>query len=105
VEPDDRPDIVAVSGLISDPLLRYTDHLASLYMSAEKRVEKERRRTQKHFDEARRNRQDYQTLFQASQVIIFIDLYNPIPIICSIVFLIYPIPGFCFYGVCVHWRS
>ena len=77
MEPDDRPDIVAVSGMISDPLLRYTDHLASLHMSAEKRVEKERRRTQKHFDEARRNRQDYQTLFQASQVhytVLFITL-------------------------------
>ena len=68
MEPEKRPDIVTVGGIISDPLLRYTDHLASLHLAAEKRVEKERRRTQKHFHEARRNRQDYQTLFQASQV-------------------------------------
>ena len=59
---------MAVSGIISEPMLRYTDHVASLHMAAEKRIEKERRRTQKHFHEARRNRQDYQTLFQASQV-------------------------------------
>ncbi|CAK8683319.1 unnamed protein product [Clavelina lepadiformis] len=67
IKPEDRPDIVAVSGIISEPMLRYTDHVASLHMAAEKRIEKERRRTQKHFHEARRNRQDYQTLFQASQ--------------------------------------
>nr|XP_018673190.1 serine/threonine-protein kinase Nek10 [Ciona intestinalis] len=67
VEPSERPDIIGVCGVISGPLMRYTDHITHLHMVAEKRVEKERRRTQRHFYEARRNRQDYQTLFQASQ--------------------------------------
>nr|CAB3264284.1 serine/threonine-protein kinase Nek10 [Phallusia mammillata] len=67
VKPVDRPDIVAVSGFISEQILKYTDQITGLYLVAEKRVEKERRRTQHHFYEARRNRQDYQTLFQASQ--------------------------------------
>jgi len=68
VEAEKRADIIAVCGLIAEPLMRYTDQITSLRMVAEKRVEKERRRTQRHSMEARRNRQDYQTLFQASQV-------------------------------------
>uniref|UniRef100_F6VL54 Protein kinase domain-containing protein n=1 Tax=Ciona intestinalis TaxID=7719 RepID=F6VL54_CIOIN len=55
VEPSERPDIIGVCGVISGPLMRYTDHITHLHMVAEKRVEKERRRTQRHFYEARRN--------------------------------------------------
>jgi len=62
-----RPDIVRVCGLVAEPMMRYTDNLVGMHMKAEKLLEKERKRTQRHFYEARRNKQDYQTLFQASQ--------------------------------------
>lgn len=63
----DRPNIVQVCGTIAMPMMTYTDQLTVQHGKIEKKLEKERKRTQRHFHEARRNRQDYQTLFQASQ--------------------------------------
>ncbi|XP_066301815.1 serine/threonine-protein kinase Nek10-like [Branchiostoma lanceolatum] len=66
-EPDDRPDIVQVAALISDKLLVYMDQLRIHQVNMEKKLERERKRTQRHFVEANRNMQNYHRLFLASQ--------------------------------------
>ncbi|XP_078571956.1 serine/threonine-protein kinase Nek10-like isoform X1 [Branchiostoma floridae x Branchiostoma japonicum] len=66
-EPEDRPDIVQVAALISDKLLVYMDQLRIHQVNMEKKLERERKRTQRHFVEANRNMQNYHRLFLASQ--------------------------------------
>lgn len=65
--PDDRPDIVQVASIISEIMLVYVDKLRSNEISLEKKLERERKRTQRHYIEATRNMQNYHRLFYASQ--------------------------------------
>nr|XP_039262607.1 serine/threonine-protein kinase Nek10-like [Styela clava] len=67
VEPEHRPDIVEVVSLIAAPMLRYTDNVTKLYHKSERKLEKERRRTQRNYHEAKRNMENYRSLFKASQ--------------------------------------
>lgn len=50
-----RPDIVEVSSMISDVMMKYLDSLSSAQLALEKKLERERRRTQRYFMEANRN--------------------------------------------------
>jgi len=62
-----RPSICGLCGRISDRMMRYTDDLTMQHASAERKLMKERKRTQRHLNEARKNKHDYHSLFQASQ--------------------------------------
>ncbi|NWR88474.1 NEK10 kinase, partial [Furnarius figulus] len=50
-----RPDIVEVSSLLSDVMMKYLDVLSTSHVMLEKKVDRERRRTQRYFMEANRN--------------------------------------------------
>lgn len=50
-----RPDIVEVSSVISDVMMKYLDSLSASQLALEKKLERERRRTQRYFMEANRN--------------------------------------------------
>ncbi|KAM5234026.1 serine/threonine-protein kinase Nek10 isoform 5-T9 [Hipposideros larvatus] len=50
-----RPDIVEVSSMISDVMMKYLDSLSISQLALEKKLERERRRTQRYFMEANRN--------------------------------------------------
>ncbi|KAM6224804.1 serine/threonine-protein kinase Nek10 isoform 3-T3 [Rhynchocyon petersi] len=50
-----RPDIVEVSSMISDIMMKYLDNLSTSQLALEKKLDRERRRTQKYFMEANRN--------------------------------------------------
>ncbi|XP_046580410.1 serine/threonine-protein kinase Nek10-like [Haliotis rubra] len=65
--PESRPDILQLSGKLVDILLVNMDTLRIQQMSLEKKLDRERKRTQKHFFEANRNMQNYHKLFLASQ--------------------------------------
>lgn len=67
VLPEDRPDIIEVVSSISAPMLRYTDNITKLYHKSERKLEKEQKRTQKNYHEAKRNMENYKNLFKASQ--------------------------------------
>lgn len=67
VNPDDRPDIIGVVGLIAAPMLSYTDRITVLYHSCQRRLEKEWKHTQRNYHEAKRNKQDFRILLQANQ--------------------------------------
>jgi len=54
-DPDDRPDIDGVAAIISDVLIGFVDKLKLQTATLEKKLEKERRRTQKQYFEAHRN--------------------------------------------------
>ncbi|KAJ8024745.1 Serine/threonine-protein kinase Nek10 [Holothuria leucospilota] len=64
---EDRPDIIQVASLISDVMMTYIDNLRNSQISLEKKLERERKRTQKHYHEATVNMQNYHRLFLASQ--------------------------------------
>ncbi|EDO46233.1 predicted protein, partial [Nematostella vectensis] len=66
-KPEDRPDIVQVAGGISEIMLTYVDKLRAYEIGLEKKLERERKRTQRHYLEATRNMQNYHRLFWASQ--------------------------------------
>ncbi|XP_066861968.1 serine/threonine-protein kinase Nek10 isoform X1 [Kogia breviceps] len=51
-----RPDIVEVSSMISDVMMKYVDNLSASQLALEKKLERERRRTQRYFMEANRNK-------------------------------------------------
>ncbi|XP_041365130.1 serine/threonine-protein kinase Nek10-like [Gigantopelta aegis] len=65
--PDSRPDILQLSGSLVDIMLVNMDGLRIQQMSLERKLDRERKRTQKHFFEAYRNMQNYHRLFLASQ--------------------------------------
>ncbi|XP_059145403.1 serine/threonine-protein kinase Nek10-like [Physella acuta] len=67
VNPEDRPDILQLSGQLADILLTHMDQLRISQTALERKLERERKRTQKHFLEANRNMQNYHRLFLASQ--------------------------------------
>uniref|UniRef100_A0A8C6MWH7 NIMA (never in mitosis gene a)- related kinase 10 n=1 Tax=Mus spicilegus TaxID=10103 RepID=A0A8C6MWH7_MUSSI len=50
-----RPDIVEVSSMISDVMMKYLDRLSTSQLALERKLERERRRTQRYFMEANRN--------------------------------------------------
>ncbi|XP_052046667.1 serine/threonine-protein kinase Nek10 isoform X4 [Apodemus sylvaticus] len=50
-----RPDIVEVSSMISDVMMKYLDSLSTSQLALERKLERERRRTQRYFMEANRN--------------------------------------------------
>ncbi|XP_031446103.1 serine/threonine-protein kinase Nek10 isoform X1 [Phasianus colchicus] len=50
-----RPDIVEVSSLLSDVMMKYLDVLSTSHLMLEKKLDRERRRTQRYFTEASRN--------------------------------------------------
>lgn len=50
-----RPDIVEVSSLLSDVMMKYLDVLSTSHLMLEKKLDRERRRTQRYFMEANRN--------------------------------------------------
>ncbi|GFR67424.1 serine/threonine-protein kinase Nek10, partial [Elysia marginata] len=67
VQPEDRPDILGLSGQLSNILLTKIDDLRISRTALEKKLDRERKRTQKHFVEANKNMQNYHRLFLASQ--------------------------------------
>ncbi|ELU13079.1 hypothetical protein CAPTEDRAFT_223592 [Capitella teleta] len=66
-DPSKRPDIVGVAAHIADRMLIHldTEHRSRIQLSS--RLEREKRRTQKHYYEANRNMQNYHRLFLVSQ--------------------------------------
>ncbi|XP_071803322.1 serine/threonine-protein kinase Nek10-like isoform X1 [Asterias amurensis] len=64
---DFRPDIVQVGGLIADIMMQNMDTLRTNQISLEKKLDRERKRTQRHHNEATKNMQNYHRLFLASQ--------------------------------------
>uniref|UniRef100_A0A8D0FR35 Protein kinase domain-containing protein n=1 Tax=Strix occidentalis caurina TaxID=311401 RepID=A0A8D0FR35_STROC len=54
-----RPDIVEVSSLLSDVMMKYLDVLCTSHLMLEKKLDRERRRTQRYFMEANRNAVTY----------------------------------------------
>lgn len=67
VNPDERPDILELSGQLANILLTHMDNLRISQTALERKLERERKRTQKHYVEANRNMQNYHRLFLASQ--------------------------------------
>ncbi|BFZ02359.1 hypothetical protein BsWGS_05398 [Bradybaena similaris] len=67
VSQEERPDILQLSGQLSDILLAHMDVLRISQTALEKKLDKERRRTQKHYIEANQNMQNYHRLFLASE--------------------------------------
>eukprot|EP00795_Rhopilema_esculentum_P013959 gene13959-4919_t len=66
-DPERRPDITGVAGIISDVLIGLVDKLKLHTTTLEKKLEKERKRTQRHYFEAHRNMQNFHRLFLAQQ--------------------------------------
>ncbi|XP_078391824.1 serine/threonine-protein kinase Nek10 [Cetorhinus maximus] len=54
-----RPDVVEVSAMISDIMMKYMDNLCTMQITMEKKLDRERRRTQRYFMEANRNVMTY----------------------------------------------
>ncbi|XP_057280853.1 serine/threonine-protein kinase Nek10 [Pezoporus wallicus] len=54
-----RPDIVEVSSLLSDVMMKYLDVLSTSHLMLEKKLDRERRRTQRYFMEANQNAETY----------------------------------------------
>lgn len=64
---DRRPDTVQLAAEMSDIMLRHMDSLQSSQLSLERKLDRERKRTQKHFVEANQNMQNYHKIFHISQ--------------------------------------
>ncbi|XP_048464489.1 serine/threonine-protein kinase Nek10 [Rhincodon typus] len=56
---EERPDVVEVSAMISDIMMKYMDNLCTMQITMEKKLDRERRRTQRYFIEANRNVMNY----------------------------------------------
>ncbi|NXD09979.1 NEK10 kinase, partial [Nothocercus nigrocapillus] len=54
-----RPDIVEVSSLVSEVMMKYLDILSTSHLMLEKKLDRERIRTQRYFMEANRNAMAY----------------------------------------------
>ena len=67
VNPKERPDIVGVVSFIAEEFLLHHESVRQKQISLEKKLEKERKRTQRHFSKANDYMQSYQKLFIASQ--------------------------------------
>ncbi|XP_056007896.1 serine/threonine-protein kinase Nek10-like isoform X2 [Ostrea edulis] len=64
---EDRPDTVELASQIADKLLVHVDNLRINQITLEKKLEKERKKAQRHYFEASQNIQKYHQLFQISQ--------------------------------------
>ncbi|XP_062606120.1 serine/threonine-protein kinase Nek10-like isoform X2 [Saccostrea cucullata] len=64
---DDRPDTVQLASQIADKLLVHVDNLRINQITLEKKLEKEQKKSQRHYFEANQNMQKYHQLFQISQ--------------------------------------
>lgn len=64
---DRRPDITALAGQMADIMLKQMDVITNSQHTLERKLERERKRTQKHFMEANQNMQNYHRLFLVSQ--------------------------------------
>ncbi|PVD29855.1 hypothetical protein C0Q70_09112 [Pomacea canaliculata] len=67
VSPEARPDVLELSGKLTDLILVYIDNLRITQAGLQRKLDRERKRTQKHFCEANRSMQGYHRLFLASQ--------------------------------------
>ncbi|XP_076465974.1 serine/threonine-protein kinase Nek10-like [Babylonia areolata] len=67
VAPEERPDILELCAGLTDLLLVYIDNLHISQNSLQRKLDRERKRTQKHFVEANQHMQSYHRLFLASQ--------------------------------------
>ncbi|KAK7477969.1 hypothetical protein BaRGS_00030798 [Batillaria attramentaria] len=67
VAPEERPDILGLCGELTDLLLVHIDNLRVTQTGLQRKLDRERKRTQKHFVEANQNMQNYHRLFLASQ--------------------------------------
>lgn len=63
----DRPDILGVASSIAEELLLSHEAVRLKQFSLEKRLEKEKKRTQKHYSKANDYMHSYQKLFIVSQ--------------------------------------
>ncbi|XP_069770121.1 serine/threonine-protein kinase Nek10 isoform X2 [Narcine bancroftii] len=54
-----RPDVVEVSAMISNIMMKYMDNLCTIQITMEKKLDRERQRTQRYFMEANRNFMTY----------------------------------------------
>ena len=59
IDPDQRPDILGLSSELSDMLLLHMDALRINQTALERKLDKERKRTQKHFFERDQSMQQY----------------------------------------------
>ncbi|XP_060555382.1 serine/threonine-protein kinase Nek10-like isoform X1 [Ruditapes philippinarum] len=64
---DKRPDAVQLAGEMSDMILRHMDSLQTSQLTLERKLDRERKRTQKHFEEANRNMQKYHKICHITQ--------------------------------------
>lgn len=67
MNPRDRPDVLGVAGFIAEELILHHEAVRHKQISLERKLEKERKRTQRHFSKANDYMQSYQKLFIASQ--------------------------------------
>ncbi|KAL5007557.1 hypothetical protein ScPMuIL_016363 [Solemya velum] len=62
-----RPDVLQLAGSVVDIMLVHMDNCRIHQTSLERKLERERKRTQRHFSEANQNMQNYHRLFLVSQ--------------------------------------
>jgi len=67
VNPRERPDIVGVAGFIAEEIMLHLESLRHRQFTLERKLEKERKRTQRNHSKANNYMQSYQKLFIASQ--------------------------------------
>lgn len=67
MDPQHRVDVNGLAGFIADEIMQHLEHVRSENQSLEKKLEKERKRTQRHYHKANNCMQSYQKLFIASQ--------------------------------------
>lgn len=67
VEPSERPDIVGVASFIVEEMMLHLESVRHKQFSLERKLEKERKRTQRHHSKANDYKNSYQKLFMATQ--------------------------------------
>lgn len=67
MNPRERPDIVGVAGFIAEEIMLHLESLRHRQFTLERKLEKERKRTQRNHSKANNYMQSYQKLFIASQ--------------------------------------
>ena len=65
--PSSRPDVLQVGSKMSTTLLQQLDNLRCANATLERKLERERKRTHRHYVEATRNMKNYHRLFLVSQ--------------------------------------
>ena len=67
MNPRERPDIVGVAGFIAEEIMLHLESVRHRQFTLERKLEKERKRTQRNHSKAHNYMQSYQKLFIASQ--------------------------------------